>query len=130
MYSIRSLFHQTFYILYRHYINKKENISWMPIWVQLSTIQKLVVGNSVCDRASSTEGSLDEAMECFVVFKFYWFSLVPISIGICFFWVKPKDIRKNFFKLHYLLLSPQVLGLIPKKGWTKIQPSTILNYLY
>jgi len=36
----------------------------------------LVVVNSVCDRDSSTEGILDEATECFVVLKFYWFSLV------------------------------------------------------
>jgi len=37
-----------------------------------------------------------------------------------FFWVKPKDIRKNFFKLHYLLLSSQVLGLIQTKDQNEI----------
>jgi hypothetical protein len=73
----------------------------------------LVVTNSVCDRASSTEGSLDEDTECFVVFKLYWFSLIRQLTDS--FGLGQKNSRKNFFKLHYLLLSQQVLGLIQRK---------------
>jgi len=42
----------------------------------LSTFQELVVVNRVCESDSNTLGCLGEATEYFVVFKFYWFSLV------------------------------------------------------
>ena len=41
----------------------------------------------------------------FIDFKFYWFSQLPI-IEI-FFWIKPKDMKKNFLKSHDYYGYPQ-----------------------
>jgi len=71
---------------------KKRSEAESMFELQLSTIQELVVVNSVCDRDSSTEGSLDEATECFVVFKFYWFSLDLLFL---------LDQAKRYVKKHF-----------------------------
>jgi len=53
--------------------------------------------------------SLDEATECFVVFKFYWFSQLPIIIGIVSFGSSQKIWRKTFYKSLIILAIPRKL---------------------
>ena len=75
---------------------KKRSKAESMFELQLSTIQELVVVNSVCDRDSSTEGSLDEATECFVVFKIG--SALSVSWRILL--GQAKRYVKNIFNIH------------------------------
>jgi len=76
----------------------------------------LVVVNSVCDRDSSIEDSLDEATEYFVVFKFYWFSLDLLASlllrGVSFGSSQKKG-EKTFLQSHdyYSYLHKNVFDL-------------------